>query len=208
MLVEGALYISSEHDESAPVGAENVMAAVGFHADSNPFPRYENKSRAFINCIPEYFCDFDYCVFARVERSANRTKTQMNPIHGGWKRNEHATLSVTSCCLCIPFEHDWSSPSWSIEGIYYIRSKHKCGSKRLYQTRWLCGHIAACVYLVDVLDQKVILRGLPAQKQPSKRQKKARWFDRDELRRRRYSVDVLIKCLVDKLVHVINWSVL
>ncbi|POM59170.1 LOW QUALITY PROTEIN: hypothetical protein PHPALM_32144 [Phytophthora palmivora] len=62
------------------------------------------------------------------------------------------------------------------------------------------------------LDLKVMLRGLPVRKPPGRPRKKTRCLDRnghEEVNIRwKYTVDALIKYLVDKPASAINWCIL
>ncbi|EGZ24113.1 hypothetical protein PHYSODRAFT_483859, partial [Phytophthora sojae] len=53
-----------------------------------------------------------------------------------------------------------------------------------------------------------MLRSLPARKPPGRPRKKTKCLARDGPRKSQYSIDALIKRLVDKPASVINWSIL
>ncbi|POM70347.1 Hypothetical protein PHPALM_13225 [Phytophthora palmivora] len=72
---------------------------------------------------------------------------------------------------------------------------------RFYQTGWLCANILEYLHLVDTIDLK-------ARKPPGQPRKKTICLDRDGPRRSQYTVDALMKRLVDKPASVINWSIL
>ncbi|EGZ10246.1 hypothetical protein PHYSODRAFT_338915 [Phytophthora sojae] len=116
--------------------------------------------------------------------------------------------SIVTVLDRLPYERDWNSPLWSLEEINTIRKKVKCDCKDFYQTGWLCAHVLGCLHLVDNLDLAVMRRGLPARSPPGRPRKKSKCLQRDGVRTSQYSVDALVKRLVDKPASVINWSVL
>jgi len=224
VLVECAMDIGSEqirHFASGPVGAEALQAALLLCAAENHYPTHARKSARFIRDIKEYYFNSRYYVVRddnlhSLKVTANRTNTYKRSLRGVLRRNEkveniqlrYQSLHVVKVTKRVPFDHDWSKPSWSLEEIETILKKFKCDCKAFYQTGWLCAHVLACLHLVDDLDLEVMLRGLPARKPPGRPRKKTRCLERDGARKSQYTVNALVKRLVEKPASVINWSIL
>ncbi|POM71863.1 Hypothetical protein PHPALM_11519 [Phytophthora palmivora] len=100
---------------------------------------------------------------------------------------------ATFCCIALRFE---SASRMRMTGTTILK-KFRRDCKAFYHTGWVCEHVLACLHLVGDLNLEVMLHELPAREPPGRPWKKKQCLVRDGVRQ--YSVDALIRRLVDNL---------
>ncbi|EGZ28771.1 hypothetical protein PHYSODRAFT_466886, partial [Phytophthora sojae] len=184
---------------SGPVDEKVYQAAKRLCEPGNHYPCHERMSKREIANINRYYFNGDYYLIHDENLYGQKV---VNSIQLSYQSHAVDILSRT------PIEHDWASPMWTIEEIRALRSKFKCDCKEFYQTGWLCGHVMACLKLVDGLDFSLMLRGLLMRRPSGRPRKKKQCLEREKPSPGQYSVDALISRLIKTPASVINWSVL
>ncbi|EGZ30780.1 hypothetical protein PHYSODRAFT_470265 [Phytophthora sojae] len=172
-----------------------------------------NINRYYFNA--DYYLIHDENLYGQ-KVTHTRTSRYAKSFEGVLKKDEvvnsiqlsYQSLHAVDIVSRTPIEHDWASPMWTIEEIRAQRSKFKCDCKEFYQTGWLCGHVMACLKLVDGLDFSLMLRGLLMRRPTGRPRKKKQCLEREKPSPGQYSVDALISWLIKTPASVINWSVL